>query len=88
MNNLVKSTLNRKIRPLTPGDIIQDILEDKGISIGGLYLYNLELDKILEGERPMTYFWAKELESHLDISAELLMNLQRKVDIWDSQYEI
>lgn len=79
--------MQRKERPQHPGSIILDIFEERDMCIGDFYLYNLELDEILESERPMTYYWAKELEGHLGISAELLMNLQRKVDIWDSLHE-
>jgi plasmid maintenance system antidote protein VapI len=83
---LVKSIVSRKVRPVHPGEIIRDILDDRDISIGDIYLYNLELDEILEGDRPITYFWAKEMEKELGISTQLLLNLQRKVDIWDSLY--
>jgi len=81
---LVKSVMSRKIRPVPPGEIIRDILDERDISIGDIYLYNLELDEILKGERSITYFWAKQIEKELGISTQLLLNLQRKVDIWDS----
>lgn len=76
--------LSRKVCPVHPGEVVSDLLDEKDISIGDLFLYNLELDEILEGERPMTSFWANKLETKLGISSQLLMNLQRKVDIWDS----
>jgi len=89
----VSSILSRKIRPIHPGEIIRDLLEERDSCVGDLYLYNLELDEILEGDRPMTHYWAKNLESRLGsildiklgVSSELLMRLQRKVDIWDSK---
>jgi len=81
----VSSILSHKIRPIHPGEIIRDLLEEKDSSIGDLYLYNIELDEILEGDRPMTHYWAKNLESRLGINSELLIRLQRKVDIWDSK---
>jgi len=44
----------------------------------------------------MTHYWAKNLESRLGsilgiklgVSSELLMRLQRKVDIWDSKEDV
>jgi len=85
--NFVFNVMQRKIRPLHPGSIVIDILEDRGINIRDLYLYNLELDEILKGERPITYYWVKEIENKLGIPVQLLINLQRKVDIWDSLSE-
>lgn len=86
-DKLVQHVLSRKVRPAHPGDIIRDILDERDISIGDLYLYNLELDEILEGERPITHYWAIEMEDKLGISSQLLINLQRKVDIWNSARE-
>jgi len=79
---LVKSVMFRKVRPIHPGEIIRDILEERNISINNLYL-----NEILEGKRSITFLWAKEIEKELGISTQLLLNLQRKVDIWDSLYD-
>jgi plasmid maintenance system antidote protein VapI len=79
---LVKSVMFRKVRPIHPGEIIRDILEERDISINSLYL-----NEILEGKRSITFLWAKEIEKELGISTQLLLNLQRKVDIWDSLYD-
>ena len=84
---LVQSVISRKIRPIHPGEVATDILKDSGINIQSYSSLNYKLRETLEGKRPMTYTMAKDLQCRLKVSAELLMNLQRKVDIWDSNYE-
>lgn len=78
----------QKIRPLHPGDIIQDILDERGISVDEFSKDNLQHREILLGERPMTYLFAIEIDLRLGVSSQLLINLQRKVDIWDSKDEL
>lgn len=85
--NFVNSVTKRKVKPLHPGSIVIDILEDRGISIEEFSRENSKLKEILEGKRPMSYRFAFEIELRLGISAQLLLNLQRKVDIWDSLLE-
>ena len=80
---LVQSVISRKIRPIHPGEVATDIL----INIRGYSGFNYKLRETLEGKRPLTYTIAKDLQYRLTVSAELLMSLQRKVDIWDSNYE-
>jgi Plasmid maintenance system antidote protein len=82
--NLVKNIKQRKVKPLHPGSIVIDVLEDRGISIEEFSKDNIKLKEILEGRRPVTYRFAFELELRLGIAIQLLLNLQRKVDIWDS----
>ena len=77
---LVQHVLSRKIRPAHPGEIILDILESRQDIIFDISKY----EEMLSGKRPVTYEFAKEVEDKLDLKADLLMNLQRKVDIWDS----
>ena len=87
MNYVVSFTVSRKIRPVHPGEVVSDILDDLGINIQSYSSLDYKLRETLEGKRPMTYAMAKNLQWMLKVSAELLMNLQRKVDIWDSNYE-
>lgn len=56
--NLVDSVSKRKVKPLHPGSIVIDILEDRGVSQVEFCDgdYNLELDEILEGKRPVSYY--------------------------------
>lgn len=86
-DKLVQHVLSRKVRPAHPGEIIQDILEDRGITVDDYYRSCPILKEIIEGKRSMTYAFARELEDQFAVKTELLMNLQRKVDIWDSAKE-
>lgn len=82
--NYVSNITQRKVKPLHPGSIVIDILEDRGISIEEFSRGNIQYKEILEGKRPITYAFAFEINLILGISIQLLLNLQRKVDIWDS----
>lgn len=81
--SFVNSVKQRKVKPLHPGSIVIDILEYRGISIEEFSRNNLKLREILEGKRPVSYKFAFEIDLRLGISAQLLLNLQREVDIWD-----
>lgn len=85
--DFVNSVMQRKVKPLHPGSIVIDILEDKGISVEEFIKEDIKLKEVLEGKRPMTYIIAFETDLRLGISTQLLLNLQRKVDIWDSLSE-
>lgn len=85
--SIVANVMQRKIRPLHPGSVIIDVLEDRGITVNDYYRSCPILREIVEGKRPITYAFAIELQDQFAIKAELLMNLQRKVDIWDSLLE-
>lgn len=85
--SFVNSVMKRKVKPLHPGSIVIDILEDRGISVNEFVKSNSKLREILEGKRPISYRFAFEIDLRLGISAQLLLNLQRKVDIWDSLSE-
>jgi len=82
--NFVTNIMQRKVKPLHPGSILVDILEDRGISINEVSKSNLKLREVLLGTRPITYLLAVEVDLRLGVSTQLLLNLQRKVDIWDS----
>lgn len=79
--------MQRKVKPLHPGSIVIDILEDRGISIDRFARGRVKLKDVLEGKRSINYISAFEIELRLGISAQLLLNLQRKVDIWESLLE-
>lgn len=82
-DKLVQHVLSRKVRPVHPGEIILDILEYRKDIVFDISKY----EEMLKGKRPITYEFAKEVENKLDLRADLLMVLQRKVDIWDSASE-
>lgn len=82
--SLKNSITQRKVRPLYPGAIVVDILEDRGISQEEFCKGDSKLLEILLGNRTMSFHYAWYIEQTLSISHQLLLNLQRKVDIWDS----
>ena len=85
--SFVSSVTQRKVKPLHPGSIVIDILEDRGISVENFSKNSSKLREILEGKRPITYVSAFEIDLRLGVSTQLLLDLQRKVDIWDSLSE-
>lgn len=85
--SFVNNVMQRKVKPLHPGSIVVDILEDRGVSIEEFSKSNSKLKEILEGKRPLSCRFAFEIDLRLGISYQLLLNLQRKVDIWDSLLE-
>ena len=77
----------RKVRPVHPGEVVSDILDDYFIDREELCQGNYQWLEILEGERPVTNSFITEVNRVFGVSTQLLMNLQRKVDIWDSSKE-
>ena len=87
MNNVVNFTVSRKVRPIHPGEMVTDIFLDRGMTPEKYSKGNFILQEILEGKRPMCLSFAEELGKQFDISTQLLIDMQRKVNIWDSNYE-
>ncbi|WP_055076999.1 HigA family addiction module antitoxin [Pseudanabaena sp. 'Roaring Creek'] len=88
MNNLLESLKDRKIRPSHPGEVILDILEDVEISqtqfAKMLGVSRRTVNQIIQGHRPITVDMAIRLGKALGNGPELWLNLQQKVDLWDS----
>ena len=83
----ISSVISRKIRLIHPGEVVSNILDNYFIAREELCEGNYQWLEILKGERPITNSFITEAERVLNIPSQLLMNLQRKVDIWDSKYE-
>lgn len=80
--------VNRKVRPIHPGEIISDILQDLKISqtkfaeiIG---VSHRSVNEIIQGKRPITVDTAIRIGKALGNGSQLWLNLQQKVDIWDA----
>lgn len=84
-DKLAQHILLRKVRPVHPEEMISDIILDGGLTPEIYANGNFILQEILEGKRPMSISFAEQLGKQFDISTELLMRIQRKVDIWDSK---
>ncbi|NJK59775.1 MAG: HigA family addiction module antidote protein [Oscillatoriales cyanobacterium SM2_1_8] len=82
---------DREVRPVPPGEILGDTLEDMEI-LPGDFALSLEvplakLESILEDREPITVDLALRIGRVLGNDPEFWLNLQRKVDIWDAVYE-
>lgn len=88
MNDLLESLKDRKIRPSHPGEVILDILEDVEISqtqfAKMLGVSRRTVNQIIRGHRPVTVDMAIRIGKALGNGPELWLNLQQKVDLWDS----
>jgi antitoxin HigA-1 len=78
----------RQIRPVHPGEVISDILEDIGMSQTSfaevLGVSRRTVNEIVQGRRPITVDMAIRIGKALGNGPQLWLNLQQKVDIWDA----
>jgi addiction module HigA family antidote len=78
----------RKVRPVHPGEVISDVLEDlemtqtKFAEILGVS--RRSVNQIILGQRPITVDMAIRIGKALGNGPQLWLNLQQKVDIWDA----
>lgn len=75
----------RKLPPIHPGEALQQILSDAGLSANALALALRipanRITRILKGARSITADTAMRLGRYFGTSAELWMNLQAKYDL-------
>lgn len=78
----------RKQRPIHPGEVISDILEDLEITQTKfaeiLGVSRRTVNEIIQGRRPITVDMAIRIGKALGNGPQLWLNLQQKVDIWDA----
>ncbi len=78
----------RKVRPVHPGEVISDVLEDiemtqtRFAEILGVSCSSV--NEIVLGQRPITVDMAIRMGKALGNGPQLWLNLQQKVDIWDA----
>jgi antitoxin HigA-1 len=88
MENIFESVKDRKIRPVHPGEIILDILEDLEVSqtqfAKTLGVSRRTVNQIIQGHRPITVDMAIRIGKALGNGPVLWLNLQQKVDVWDA----
>jgi addiction module HigA family antidote len=88
MNNLQDITQDRLVRPIHPGEVIADILDDLDINPSNfaeiLGISNQTIQEIINGEESITVDIAIRLGKALGNGPRLWLNLQQKVDIWDA----
>jgi antitoxin HigA-1 len=77
----------RQIRPVHPGEVISDVLEDIGMTQTSfaevLGVSRRTVNEIVQGRRPITVDIAIRIGKALGNGPQLWLNLQQKVDIWD-----
>ena len=75
----------RKLPPIHPGEALQEILNEAGLSANALALALRiaanRITKILKGQRSISADTAMRLARYFGTSAEMWMNLQAKYDL-------
>jgi addiction module HigA family antidote len=78
----------RKVRPVHPGEVISDVLEDIEMTQTRfaeiLGVSRRSVNEIVLGQRPITVDMAIRIGKALGNGPQLWLNLQQKVDIWDA----
>ena len=79
---------SRKVRPVHPGEVISDVLEDLEMTQTRfaeiLGVSRRSVNEIVLGQRPITVDMAIRIGKALGNGPQLWLNLQQKVDIWDA----
>jgi antitoxin HigA-1 len=88
MNNWQNITDARLARPIHPGEVIADILDDLEINPNNfaeiLGVSNQTIQEIINGEKSITVDMAIRLGKALGNGPRLWLNLQQKIDVWDA----
>lgn len=88
MRNLQDITQGREVRPVHPGEVISDILDDLGMTQTKfaeiLGVSRRTVNEIVQGRRPITVDMAIRIGKALGNGPQLWLNLQQKVDVWDA----
>lgn len=78
----------RQVRPVHPGEVISDVLEDLEMTQTRfakiLGVSRRSVNEIVLGQRPITVDMAIRIGKALGNGPQLWLNLQQKVDIWDA----
>lgn len=79
-------TGDRKIRPVTPGEVLADVLEDIELSVADFAaLTDIPIDElmaIIDNKKPIAQDTALAIGNTLTTSSQLWLALQAKVDNW------
>ena len=88
MNNWQDMTQDRLVRPVHPGEVIADILDDLEITPTEfaeiLGVPNQTVNEIINYQRTITVDIAIRLGKALGNGPRLWLNLQQKIDVWDA----
>jgi antitoxin HigA-1 len=88
MKDLQDIICGRQIRPVHPGEVIADVLEDIEMTqtsfAQALGVSRRTVNEIIQGRRPITVDTAIRIGKALGNGPQLWLNLQQKVDVWDA----
>lgn len=88
MKDILDIIQGRKVRPVHPGEVISDVLEDIEMTQTRfaeiLGVSRRSVNEIVLGQRPITVDMAIRIGKALGNGPQLWLNLQQKVDIWDA----
>jgi len=88
IKNSYNITQDRPARPIHPGEVIADILDDLEMNQTQfseiLGISDQTLNQIIQGQQPITVDLAIRLGKALGNGHQLWLNLQQKVDVWDA----
>lgn len=88
MKDIQNMIHGRKVRPVHPGEVISDVLEDLEMTQTRfaeiLGVSRRTVNEIVLGQRPITVDMAIRIGKALGNGPQLWLNLQQKVDIWDA----
>ena len=88
MNNWQNITDERLARPIHPGEVIADTLDDLEVNYHDfaevLGISHQTIQEIINGEKSITVDIAIRLGKALGNGLRLWLNLQQKVDVWDA----
>lgn len=88
MDNWQDITGHRLVRPIHPGEVIADILDDLDINIANfaeiLGVSNQIIQEVINGQKAITVDIAIRLGKALGNGPRLWLNLQQKVELWDA----
>ena len=88
MKDIQNMIQGRKVRPVHPGEVLADVLEDIEMTQTRfaeiLGVSRRTVNQIILGQRPITVDMAIRIGKALGNGPQLWLNLQQKVDIWDA----
>ena len=88
MKDIENIIQGRKVRPVHPGEVLADVLEDLEMTQTRfaeiLGVSRRSVNEIVLGQRPITVDMAIRIGKALGNGPQLWLNLQQKVDIWDA----
>ncbi|NEQ69562.1 MAG: HigA family addiction module antidote protein [Symploca sp. SIO1B1] len=88
VNKVHNQIQDRLARPIHPGEVIADMLEDLEINQTQfaeiLGVSNELVNEIIQGKQPITVDLAIRIGKALGNGHRLWLNLQQKIDVWEA----